>query len=477
MSEMIGADPDALDRLAAQFRDAAHRIDQLRTSIGTALNHSPWHGYDADGFRDDWRSQHVSVVAAAAAALSQASSILIRNAADQRRTSSAATGALGAAGLAGILHGVGGTGGLHVPPSGTDPKAVASWWAGLSPEDQARLIRDHHREIGNLDGIPAHTRSDANNMSLQEDLKSHDKTVLENAKAVDEALREKLTDPNTGQPADVQLLIYEPAKFGGDGRAAVVVGDIDTADNVAFCVPGITSDIRDMPGGVNDAYQLYNEANKTDHTHPTAVVSWIGYNAPRDFLDYNTYLNHEAKEGAKYLAADVNGVLAARDGDRPHVTIVGHSYGTVTTSKAAQSGDLPVDDIVLLGSPGTDANRASQLGVGSNHVFVGTNSEDPVGWFSGFGRFGLDPADLRYGAVRFDAETPGTTTNVMGEHSRYYEGGSESLYNISQIVSGHYGEVDQVPGRLHSDGLLSLDLEAFRDVNRPSNDDATAGGR
>ena len=41
-----------------------------------------------------------------------------------------------------------------------------------------------------------------------------------------------------------------------------------------------------------------------------------------------------------------------------------------------------------------------------------------------------------YGSTRFKAEVPGLTT-PWGDHSQYYTRGNESLFSMSDIVSGH----------------------------------------
>src|SRR5690606_23397149 len=113
-----------------------------------------------------------------------------------------------------------------------------------------------------------------------------------------------------------------------------------------------------------------------------------------------------------------------------HITGVGHSYGSTTTGHAATDQGLDVDDIVLLGSPGPgdDAEHASDLGVGSDHVFVGTNSNDPVGGLGDKGwvnmgnvelGLGRDPSEDEFGAIRFQAEATdrGTSIDPFADHS------------------------------------------------------------
>jgi hypothetical protein len=51
---------------------------------------------------------------------------------------------------------------LPPPPPRGRPSENAGWWASLSPAGRAVLLRDHPDWLGNLDGLPAAVRSQAN---------------------------------------------------------------------------------------------------------------------------------------------------------------------------------------------------------------------------------------------------------------------------------------------------------------------------
>ncbi|MDQ2625863.1 MAG: hypothetical protein M3Y90_02525, partial [Actinomycetota bacterium] len=79
------------------------------------------------------------------------------------------------------------------------------------------------------------------------------------------------------------------------------------------------------------------------------------------------------------------------------------------------------------------------------HVYVGAASADPITGFAGEPQLpipgttiglGPDPADDGYGSTRFKAETPWPSAPMAG-HSRYFKPGTESLFSIGDIVSGH----------------------------------------
>ncbi len=81
-----------------------------------------------------------------------------------------------------------------------------------------------------------------------------------------------------------QLLVYESANSGSQGRAAVSVGDITAADNVAVLAPGVTNAPANMAGGISDAAALRNAAQQQSPGDSTAVLAWYGYDIPLSSL-------------------------------------------------------------------------------------------------------------------------------------------------------------------------------------------------
>ena len=83
----IGADPQALDELAAEFRRASCRIDAVVTETGRALRRARWDGPDADRFERDWQVGHRVRLGSCAAACRTLATRLTTQADDQRRAS------------------------------------------------------------------------------------------------------------------------------------------------------------------------------------------------------------------------------------------------------------------------------------------------------------------------------------------------------------------------------------------------------
>lgn len=365
------------------------------------------------------------------------------------------------------------------PGSPTDPNsspsAVHDWWNGLTEAERAAVIAAYPELIGNTDGIPADGRDEANRLMLGQDLallrlRETDGTLtgdeekqLENAEAAQDALEDAAgyLDPVTQDPVDSLLYMYDPSAFDGDGRIALSIGDPDTAENVAVTVPGFGTDGGSAAYLTERAYSVYSASRFDDPTGSTAAMMWIGYDAPDNAPlvgdgDFAAVLTEgHAEAGGERLADTIDGLRASRDGDPAHLTVIGHSYGSTTTGHGAHDHGLDVDDIVFVGSPGVggDTNNAGDLNIDEDHVWAGRNSRDIIatlgnhGWVHGETLLGAglgdDPTEDDFGANRFQAEaTDRGDVRWTGDHSKYFDPSSESLYNISQIVNGDYDQVE-----------------------------------
>ncbi|MFJ3974954.1 alpha/beta hydrolase [Streptomyces sp. NPDC090021] len=269
-------------------------------------------------------------------------------------------------------------------PENVSPADRSSWWKGLTDDQRAELMTTYPDVIGNLDGIPAEVRHEANQdnlqmligkLSEQDDEKSQ--TQLAGMRSIDDQLR----NPKLGDPPMYLLGIGDQ----GGGRAIVAFGNPDTSRNVSAYVPGLGTAL-DAEFARNDLQRARDTAaGARRHDASSASIVWLGYDAPQlpaaEWHDNADVMSQEhAEKGAPAYNSFMAGIAAANHNPDPHITAIGHSYGSLTVGQAAlQSGGIPgADDIVLLGSPGTGAQRADQLGVGKEHVYVGASDHDPV---------------------------------------------------------------------------------------------------
>jgi Alpha/beta hydrolase len=388
------------------------------------------------------------------------------------------------------------------------PERVVDWWRSLSVEQQRLLVDQHPRELGNLDGIPADVRDAVNRAVLSDDvrrvedatfdsgaLSATEVTRYQNAVKTNEGLeQDRGTDPD--HPRPVLLWAYDPMAFAGKGRTAIAIGDPDKCANTAVVVPGTNSSVAEgwLADGHDDAINLYDQSLKAVPGQSTAVVAWMGYDAPEfDYHQWERALIDPARlqeigtpwmarQGAALLASDVNGLSATHRGSS-HVTVLGHSYGSTTVADAFANYGMRANDAVLIGCPGTDlARSAGDFHLNDGKVYVGAASTDAVTWIGESGDdlpralnvavggplgalvgLGADPAHDGFGAVRFRAEVAGSNSVVpwFSDHSHYYDTGSEALHNMTEIVIGRgdnlAGEGMTAPDRV--DARISLPSE------------------
>ncbi|KAA5837116.1 alpha/beta hydrolase [Saccharopolyspora hirsuta] len=337
-------------------------------------------------------------------------------------------------------------------PADDSPEANAEWWKSLSDEQRAALLEAPPAWLGSRDGIPAAARDMANRANIDNvrgDLVA-ERERLE-AGGVTEDEREKLDQINAKiasvdqvretigkEEPPRQLLVLDPS--GERLKAAVAVGDVDKADHVSVFTPGFTTTVDGSLANYDDKMQelvtksedqLAESGKKGD----VAAVTWIGYEAPQqdeigDLTGDSVASSSSAKEGGAKLNDFYQGINASRDND-PHLTAIGHSYGSTTTGYALQGGDHGVDDAILYGSPGVGTNDIEDLGVPEGHAYLLEAKNDPV---ADFARFGGDPSHMD-GFTNLSTEKSEHGAEVTG-HSDYLNPDTTSQHNMAAVVAG-----------------------------------------
>ncbi|THA65009.1 hypothetical protein E6R60_33550 [Streptomyces sp. A0642] len=396
-------------------------------------------------------------------------------------------------------------------PYDASPAARAEWWAGLTDEQREEYLAVYPDQIGNLDGIPALIRDTANRDNLQLLIGKLEGRDDERSETQLAGLREIDRQLQAGRQPPMYLLGIGDE---GNGRAIVSYGNPDTARNVAAYVPGLNTSL-DADFAKNDLKRARDTAigaREMDPNSSTASIVWLGYDAPQAPSDaplgnFDVMGESNARAGAGAYNRFMAGISATNQHGDPHVTAIGHSYGSLTVGLAAQQqGGIPgADDVVLVGSPGTGARSAEELGVGKQHVFVGAADNDPVtklpnsreasglgtgvaggasagfvlgmsagplgavvggaaggvvGGAAGYAAqdaqseesdvwFGTDPAHRDFGANRF-AVSDGPRLLERGHsateaHSNYFDPAKDQMSadNIARIVAGKSGEIER----------------------------------
>jgi hypothetical protein len=265
-----------------------------------------------------------------------------------------------------------------------------------------------------------------------------------------------------GKAPETYLTIFDPRT--GTGKpvlAAVAVGNPDTAKNVSVTVPGVGSTTQaSLPEMVTEASNLRDTAqrqlDRVGTPGSVAAIAWMGYDTPPNPLNtlspadvWTTMTDDQAQTGADRLSSYLQEVRA--NNPTGHVTLLGHSYGSLTSSLALQDlnaqGLHPVNDVVFYGSPGLELTSPDQLGLGAGHTYVMQAPDDlitstvaPLAPLHGWGadpyagmlpelssKAGFDPASVFRDGVL--------------SHSDYPRLGSDgnlrmSGYNLAAVVAG-----------------------------------------
>ncbi|MEU4774640.1 alpha/beta hydrolase [Micromonospora sp. NPDC023644] len=341
-----------------------------------------------------------------------------------------------------------------IPAPGSSPADVHAWWSGLSDDERQVYLTAYPERIGALDGLPATDRDAANQLALRtfvgDDVAHHrDRDDPQHATAL--MLLDKLEGAENAAPNErLYLLSVDPT---GDGKAAVAIGNPDTAAHTAVLVPGVGTeldDIRGLIGRANDLREASVELAPAGAD--VAVVAWLGYDTPSIDLDIvSAVFGAKSEAGARALDGFVDGLRASHDDSPSHVTAIGHSYGSTVLGEAASNGDgLAADDLIAVGSPGMRVENASEFNIDPRHVWAGAAADDTVvarpeetiGWLDGVpvvGEWVVDGLVGIHGPAPHDPEFGGNVLHVdTSGHSGYWAQNSQMLRSQAAVIVGDY---------------------------------------
>lgn len=267
------------------------------------------------------------------------------------------------------------------------------------------------------------------------------------------AIREALTVPDShllylDRPEDPSQMI----------AAATSVGDPFTADHVSVTVPGVSGSTRGTIAAMTaEAAELRSEAGdvaeRVGTSQNIATVAWVGYQPPPNLGDSSVLSDDLAQAGAPKLHSMLHDLDAASKNPGQTTALFGHSYGSLTSGIALHEGaSRYIDNAVLYGSPGFQADTPAELGMNDENFFVMSARDDPIntlGALAPYHGWGSDPNDIINddGHLRFrfqHLETDAGTTPIAGYefktgaagHSDYDRNAGERMagYNLAAIL-------------------------------------------
>lgn len=345
---------------------------------------------------------------------------------------------------------------IEPPPRGT-PTDNAGWYASLGPGEKAWLLAHRPDLIGNMDGVPAADRDKANRarIPLERARLEAEQTRAQAAGDTEAAGRFKAQLDSLSRIEDMlertdrHLLLLDTT--GERTRAAVSIGDVDTADHVAVFTPGMNSSVNGNMAGYDDDMnglraRTEQELEYAGRSHETvAVVTWLGYEPPNTNSMWDAMgaaSDDRAVDGADRLAPFLEGINTSRPSD-PHLTALGHSYGSLTTGIALR--DHPgtgVDEAVFFGSPGLGVDRGTDLNVPQEHSYNMSAPDDPVAHIGITGHHGELPyvmQDMTQMSTREYTAPDGRHFEASSGHSEYLRYGdayTTSEWNMATIIGG-----------------------------------------
>ncbi|RIJ52709.1 hypothetical protein DZG00_03805 [Clavibacter lycopersici] len=295
---------------------------------------------------------------------------------------------------------------LELQVMDASPDRVVSWWASKDRKHQRALIRSSPELVGNLDGVDYASRDAANRRQLRTELRTEREAVA--AHPDDADARNRLTALTA-----IRAALHPEARAGGGADAqpermlvslthrdpplaAIAVGDLDTARQVTFTVPGMGTYTDDMQLWTETAQNVYDEQAAVGAPAAHAVVAWIGYRTPPPGVDAT--LGDYAERGAPLLASEILGLHAARHGgDLTSVDLIAHSYGSTMAADALAARDLGVDSFVMLGSAGVEDGIEDARQLHARHVYAGEAADDDEAVWGRLSR--QDPRAPGFGAT------------------------------------------------------------------------------
>lgn len=178
-----------------------------------------------------------------------------------------------------------------------------------------------------------------------------------------------------------------------------------------------------------------------------ATIAWMDYDAPGPGNYHGVFGTGLAETGSRRLAAFTEGLhnVQMMSGKDPHVTLMGHSYGSTTSGLAADKVKLgALDDLILFASPGSGVQSVNEYNITATPYVAGVPDGDAVQGMGTDGNFGKNPM-LMPGFQHLSDQSPGGTSGLFGRHTldTYWHPDSQILVDMVDVSVHNYGGAHQ----------------------------------
>ncbi|NUQ90969.1 MAG: hypothetical protein HOQ43_21205 [Glycomyces artemisiae] len=343
---------------------------------------------------------------------------------------------------------------LYDAGGGLDPLEVNDFFTGLGEEQTAWLAVLYPSAIAEMPGAPFHARMAANQIVLEATTAASTAYASPDRPWTGDAERPPREELQRLIGSGRQFLYLDPYNNAGDGSWIEVVGDLDTAANVAVLVPGGSAVLS------SENFDLYYHRAKSfvdAADGELAIVVWAAASWPSGWVEESwASWSQVAAESLASFTFDLRNQI----GDRP-LTLMGHSYGGAVIGYA-ETYDLEADQVLHIASAGmgNDVYSPEDYTEPCRTRYSITAPGDPISYVQGMPYVpllghGADPDDFPgvktlatgslsdapgavddYGRSLAEQGIAGKTIEGVHSHSEVFYPEGDAWNNILQVLIG-----------------------------------------
>ncbi|GAA2132371.1 hypothetical protein GALLR39Z86_23870 [Glycomyces algeriensis] len=342
---------------------------------------------------------------------------------------------------------------LHDAGGSLDPLEVNAFYDGLGEDATAWLAVLYPSIVAEMPGAPFDARITANQLILKATTEASTTYDSPTRPWTDDAERPAREELQALVGTDRQFLYLDPYNNNGDGSWIEVVGDLDTAANVAVLVPGGSAVLS------SENFELYYNRAKSfvdAADGELAVIVWAAASWPSGWVEESwASWSQVAAESLASFTFDVRNQI----GNDTPFTLAGHSYGGAVIGYA-ETYDVAADQVLHIASAGmgNDVYSPADYTEPCRPRYSITGPGDPISYVQGMPYVpllghGADPDDFPgnrnlvtgnlsddpdavddYGLRLSDQGISGKPVEGVHSHSEIFYPESDAWNNIFKVL-------------------------------------------